>query len=67
MSIYDVVILVALFGFIALAFVLLAPVYLFLKREEKISEGWTPETLAARTRDAAGENGAHDSEDKPEE
>lgn len=43
---YTVVVLLTLFGFLALAFVLLAPVYFFLKREEKLGDEWTE---AART------------------
>lgn len=48
MSEYTAIILLALFGFIALAFVLLFPVYVFLKREEKASEQWTEEALHQR-------------------
>lgn len=43
---YTGIILLAFFGFLALATVLLLPVYLFLKREERDSENWTPEALA---------------------
>ena len=64
MSNYDIVILVVLVGFIALAFILLAPVYLFLKREEKVSERWTPETLASRMREKTGPNGSGDEADE---
>ncbi|HEX7070499.1 MAG TPA: hypothetical protein VF190_06825 [Rhodothermales bacterium] len=51
MSGYDAVILATLAGFILLAYVLLAPVYRFLKREERLSKDWTPEKLAARSRE----------------
>jgi hypothetical protein len=45
---YTVIILVALFGFLALAALLLIPVYRFLKREEKASAQWTKEALSRR-------------------
>lgn len=38
---YTLVILGTLIGFILLAALLLVPIYLFLKREEKESEKWT--------------------------
>lgn len=38
---YDGVVLLALVGFLALAALLLTPVYRFLKREEKAAEAWT--------------------------
>ena len=41
MAEYIPIILLAAFGFFALAFILLAPVYRFLKREEKAGEEWT--------------------------
>lgn len=44
---YTSVILITFFGFCALAAVLLVPVYLFLRREEEVSEGWTEEALEA--------------------
>ena len=40
------------FGFITLAFILLFPVYRFMKREETHSEGWTKPALADRQRRA---------------
>jgi len=46
---YGTVILLTFFGFLALAAILLVPVYRFLKREEKLSRRWTPEALARRT------------------
>ena len=48
MDVYDAVIISVLFGFFLLAYLLLAPVYRFLQREERISKQWTPEALAAR-------------------
>lgn len=57
MSSYTAVILASLFGFIFLAYILLAPVNRFLKREEQISKDWTPEALAARARRVASGNG----------
>ncbi len=38
---YTGVILLTLVGFLALAALLLMPVYRFLKREEKVAEAWT--------------------------
>ena len=57
MSSYDAIILAALFGFFLLAYVLLAPVYRFLKREEQISKQWTPEALAERMYETRSKNG----------
>lgn len=47
----------AFFGFVALAFLLLFPVYRFLRREEARSEDWTREAIARRQREgpAAGD------------
>ena len=41
-------------GFFLLATVLLLPVYRFIRREEDVAEGWTPEALARRQREDAG-------------
>ena len=49
---FILLIVIALIGFFLLAAVLLVPVYLFLKRERKASEQWTPEALARRIREA---------------
>lgn len=46
MDTYTLVILGAFVGFVALAAILLVPVYLFLKREEQVSRNWTRESLA---------------------
>ncbi len=39
---------IALVSFFLLTAMLLVPVYLFLKREKRASEKWTPEALARR-------------------
>lgn len=39
------------FGFIALAFVLLYPVYRFMRRQERLADDWTPHAVARRTRE----------------
>ena len=69
MDAYVPLILLALFGFLALAVIVLLPFYLFLQREKKASEQWTPEALARRQREASlSSNGApqHDAaEEKP--
>lgn len=41
MAEYIPIILITFFGFCALAYLLLAPVYRFLKREEKAGDEWT--------------------------
>ncbi|NNF57701.1 MAG: hypothetical protein HKN04_05615 [Rhodothermaceae bacterium] len=51
-SSYYIAIALAFFGFVALAFILLFPVYRFLQREEKQSEQWTQSALAERQRQA---------------
>ena len=48
MSGYDLIILATIAGFFLLAYLLLAPVYRFLKREERVSRQWTAESLAKR-------------------
>lgn len=59
MSTYDLVIIGTLIGFLTLAFLLLAPVYLFLEREEEASKKWTKEQLAKRRREqSAGKEAA---------
>ncbi|NNF04510.1 MAG: hypothetical protein HKN17_08590 [Rhodothermales bacterium] len=54
---YYVVIALTFIGFVALAAILLVPVYLFLKREEDVARQWTDETVA---RDARADGGAPD-------
>jgi membrane protein implicated in regulation of membrane protease activity len=39
---YIVVILVAFVGFVALAAMLLVPIWRFLRREEEVAKRWTP-------------------------
>ena len=46
------IMIMALVGFFLLAAILLVPVYLFLKREKKASEQWTPEAVARRIRES---------------
>lgn len=48
-SIY-LIIAVTFFGFIALAALLLVPVYRFLTREERASRDWTDDAIAQRHR-----------------
>ena len=48
-SIY-LIIAITFFGFIGLAFVLLFPVYRFLRRQEEVSDDWTPDAIARRQR-----------------
>lgn len=44
------VILGSIVGFLVLAFILLYPVYRFLRREEESSRSWTPDQIARRQR-----------------
>ena len=46
------VIMGTFFGFVALAFVLLYPVYRFLRRQERLADDWTPEAVSRRERSA---------------
>ena len=48
---FILLVVIALIGFFLLAAVLLVPVYLFLQREKRASEQWTPEALARRVRE----------------
>ena len=67
MDLYTVVIVVTLVGFFLLAFILLAPVYLFLKREERASKHWTKESLARRYREQSpGANGTSKKDEQPD-
>lgn len=47
---YYGIIALAFFGFVALAALLLVPVYRFLRKEEKAAESWTKEELEERAR-----------------
>lgn len=44
-------------GFVGLAFVLLYPVYRFLRREERVADDWTKDAIARRQRGDAGPDG----------
>ena len=46
-----IIIALAFFGFIALAWVLLYPVYRFLRKEEAQADEWTPEAVERRIRE----------------
>lgn len=68
MGSYSLLILATLVGFFALAYVLLAPVYRFLEREQQASKEWTPERIAERLKErGASSNGADESEDSEQE
>ena len=65
---FILLIVIALIGFFLLAAVLLVPVYLFLKRERRASEQWTPEALARRIRETPpSPNGSRQHDPAPEE
>lgn len=49
---FYIAIAVSFVGFFVLAFVLLFPVYRFMKREEKRSEAWTDHAIAERRKQA---------------
>lgn len=64
MDYYTVVSILTLLGFAALACLLLIPVYLFLKREERASKRWTRDALARRLRDReSATNGTSNTEE----
>jgi hypothetical protein len=68
MGSYSLLILATLVGFFALAYVLLAPVYRFLEREQQASKEWTPERIAERLKERrASSNGANESEGSEQE
>ncbi len=46
------IIAVTFFGFIGLAFILLFPVYRFMRRQERMSDDWTPDAVSRREREA---------------
>ena len=50
------------FGFIALAFVLLFPVWRFLHRQERMADDWTDEAVRRRSRPPAGGDDGRDAE-----
>ena len=49
---FYIAIAAAFFGFMALAFILLFPIYRFIRKEEQRSEGWTQAAIAERQRRA---------------
>ena len=54
---YLLIIVGTLVGFCALAWMLLAPIWRFLDREEQASERWTKEALARRRRQQGNGHG----------
>ena len=71
---YLVIIVGTLVGFCALAWLLLAPIWRFLDREEKVSDQWTKDVLARRRRrqenghgNGHGDNRPPDDEPAPED
>jgi len=66
-SIY-IVIALTFFGFLALAFILLYPVYRFMKRQERMADDWTADAIARRQREireARGDGGPPNDPDRP--
>lgn len=56
---YTVIIVLTAVGFGVLAYILLMPVYRFLKREEQVSKQWTHERFAQRRQqETPSSNGA---------
>ena len=54
------VVAAAFVGFVGLAFILLFPVYRFLRREEQAADDWTPDAIARRRRQMDGARGPGD-------
>lgn len=52
------------FGFIALAFILLYPVYRFMKRQERMADDWTPESIAKRQRERSARRRDEDASER---
>lgn len=67
-SIY-LIIALTFFGFLALAALLLVPVYRFLTREERSSRDWTDDAIAKRHRREAppsmGDGASHEPPETP--
>lgn len=63
----EAIILATLVGFCTLAFLLLAPIYLFLNREEEASKKWTKQELARRLREREPSSNGHDQKPADEE
>ena len=58
---YTLIIVLTLVGFLALAAILLVPVYRFLRREENASKKWSSQEMARRRHvDPPGSNGRKD-------
>lgn len=57
MTDYTTIIIVTLVAFLALAAVLLVPVYRFLQREKKAADKWTENEIARRGHDRPPRNG----------
>ena len=65
MTMYLLVIVGTFFGFIGLAYLLLAPVNRFLNRENELSKEWTKDAIARRAREEkSGTNGQNKSDDR---
>lgn len=57
MTDYTIIIIVTLVGFLALAAVLLVPVYRFIQREKEVASRWTKEAIARQSHDRPPRNG----------
>lgn len=57
---YTIIIIITLVGFIALAALLLVPVYNFIQKEKKAASHWTKEEMARRSRERPSPNGANE-------
>lgn len=62
---YNLVIVLTFIGFMALAAALLIPVYRFLKREEHISNTWTPEALQRQAEERRREQAEPTAKERP--
>lgn len=65
---YLPVVLITLFGFLALAWALLYPIWKFLNREEEVASKWTPDELARRMkehREASGDGSPPSGQSRP--
>lgn len=66
---YALLIVATLIGFFLLAYLLLAPVYHFLDREQQASKEWTPERIAEKLQERRASTNGTDEEaagDQPE-
>lgn len=64
---YIVIILLTFFGFALLAFMLLAPVYVFLRRERKLGDQYTEEILGSTLRGPAASSNGSPHPEQPDE